>query len=399
METAAEREQAIGSDHVVDVDFFRPEREGETVHEAWMRIRETCPPLFWTPRNGGHWVATDPADIRTMQTDFARFRNAGSKVPPGERPFPLLPLESDPPFHSGLRLLIAPAFSPRVFARARDTVRAVAVETIEALVPQGRCEFVSAFAKVLPIVVFLEMMELPAEDRHELLPLADAIARAQDIDVSNAARARVGEYLARWIEERRRDPGEDAISRIVNGRPGGRELTMPEVLGMCSVVLVGGLDTVASILGFAACHLANHPRDREHLRRNPAIIPNAVEELLRRYAIVNQTRKLADDVAMRGVVLRAGDHVLLPNMLVGLSPDVTEHPDRVLLDREEPVHAAFGNGPHKCPGAQLARQELAVFLEEWLARIPEFRVVPGTEPRIVAGTVNGMVELHLEWDG
>lgn len=398
MTSVRTQDRDVDPSRMIELDFFDPARPGETVHEAWMRVQQTCPPLFWTPCNGGHWVATDADDIRLMQADHERFHNAGSKLPRAERPFPLLPLESDPPDHTGYRLLIAPAFSPRVFARAQDSVRNVALETIRTLQPRGRCEFVAEFAKVLPIVVFLEMMELPVEDRHVLLPLAEDIARASDVAVSNAARVKVGEYLGRWIEERRRNPGDDAISRIANGKPGGREMTDAEIFGMCSVVLVGGLDTVASILGFAACHLARSPADRERIRTAPDIIPNAVEELLRRYAVVHQSRLVVSDIEYGGVTLRADDIVLMPNMLVGLSPKVNANPESVDLGRADIEHATFGNGPHKCPGAQLARRELAIFLEEWLAHIPDFRIAEGTEPRIVAGTVNSMAELHLTWD-
>lgn len=382
---------------IYEIDFFHPCQPGETVHVAWKRVQREAPPIFWTNHNGGHWVATRTADIVTMQSDYTRFSNRNSRFPKADRPFPLYPLESDPPDHTGYRLLIAPAFSPRVMAHIDGKVRETAIEVINRLAPLGRCEFIGDFAKVLPIVVFLGMMELPAEDRHELLPHADAISRAQDQAVANAARVKVGEYLAKWVALRRENPGEDAISRIATAAPRGRALSEAETLGLCSLVLVGGLDTVASLIGFAAAHLAEHPEDRRLLREHPDLIPGAVEEMFRRFGVVNQTRVIVEDMVLHGAQLRRGDYIMLPNMLVGLDESTAPSPLSVDVTRKGAVHGGFGNGPHKCPGAPLARREMAVFLEEWLKRIPDFRITPGTRPVYVEGTVNSMVELQLSW--
>jgi len=381
----------------VDFDFFHPHSPGEDLQAAWIRIARDNPPAFWTARNGGHWVVTEPAAIAALQSDWARFSSGGSRIPPAERPYPLLPLEADPPAHAAYRLLIAPAFSPSLVARTDETMRRVAVETIDALVPRAGCEFVSEFAKVLPIAVFLGMMELPLEDRHELLPHAEAIARAKDQNVANAARQAVATYLDRWIEERRRNPGTDAISRIANGRPHGRALTEAEVSGMCAVVLVGGLDTVAALLSFTAAHLARHPEHRRRLREEPAVVPQAVEEFCRRFGLVNQSRVVVADTELAGVSLSAGDRVLVPNVLIGLDPERVLDPLEVDFDRVDKRYGLFGAGPHLCPGAPLARRELKVFLEEWLARIPDFKIAPGTRCEAIGGTVGAIEALHLTW--
>lgn len=393
-ETTVER--TIPSSLVFDVDFFHPCALGEDIHQAWKKIQQELPPIFWTPKNGGHWIATRADDIEVMQKDFPRFSNRNSRLPQTERPFPLLPLETDPPEHRDYRLLIAPSFSPRALVEVEDEVRRVAIATIEELLPKGRCEFVMDFAKVLPIVVFLGMMELPVEDRFKLLPLADAMARAQDQEVATAARVKVGEYLNRWVEERTANPGNDPISKIATAKIRGVPLSRAEIFGLCSLVLVGGLDTVASLMSFVAAYLAENPEQRRRLVDQPEIIPQAVEELFRRFGVVNQSRRITQDMELSGAPLREGDHILMPNMLVGLD-DKHAEPMVVDFDREGGHHGTFGAGPHKCPGAPLARRELAIFLEEWLKRIPDFEIVPGAKPIMSAGTVNSLNELQLQW--
>jgi cytochrome P450 len=384
---------------VFDFDFFDPPGGAEDIHLAWRRLHDVAPDIFWTPRNGGHWVATRAADIDVMQLDHARFSHAEFMLPRHPLPFPALPLCLDPPEHGPFRALIAPAFSPKAVQKLTETARAVSIELIEGIAPRGQCEFVGEFAKVLPIVVFLGMVDLPAEDRETLLPWADAIVRSPDPQTKLEANRSIAAYLTQWIERRTRQPGDDLISRITQAKVNGRPLTPPEVFGLCSLVLVGGLDTVAGALAFAARWLAQHPEHRRELIEHPQRMPAAIEELLRRHGLPNTARVVTHDFEYKGVAFRKGDMVQLPKTCYNLDERCIDDPLKVDFSRAQQVpSASFGGGPHKCPGGPLARQEMRVFLEEWLKRIPDFRLKPGSVPRTVSGMVNGLQSLELVWD-
>jgi cytochrome P450 len=189
------------------------------------------------------------------------------------------------------------------------------------------------------------------------------------------------------------------LSTVVTAQVDGNPLSGQEVMAMCLLLLFGGLDTVASMLGFIARFLAMNPGHRQQLIDDPALIKNAIEELIRRHPVANTARLIRKNTMLKGAPLKAGDQIQAPNLFVGLDEAQVVNPLVVDFHREWPIaHAAFGNGPHTCPGAVLARREIKIFLEEWLKRIPSFSIKPGTVPLIEAGNVNGVVKLELSWD-
>ena len=386
--------------HLVrDVDIFNlPGAEGD-VHLAWRRLQQEGPEIFWTPRNGGHWIATRADDIESMQLDHERFSMAALSIPRAEaRSMPAIPISLDPPHHWPFRKLMQPAFLPRAVDRLEDGVRATAIRLIEGLAPLGRCEFVGDFATRLPVTVFMEMMDLPVTDMERLRPLAEIATRSPDTAERREASGAMAQYVMGYVRQRRETPGDDLISFVGQGEVEGRPISFEETLSMVVLLMFGGLDTVASMLGFVARFLAASPAHRRQLIDEPALIPNAVDELIRRHGLVNTARLVTEDHDYKGVVLRKGDQVQLPNGLAGLDERRFDDPLSVDFSRERPIrHAAFGNGPHTCPGAVLARRELKVFLEEWLPRIPDFQVEPGREPQFAVGMVNTVAVLPLVW--
>lgn len=389
----------VPAELVYDFDFFCPPGGGDDIHLAWKRLHGQAPDIFWTPRNGGHWIATRAEDIDVMQLDYKRFSHANFMLPKHDLPFPPVPLNLDPPEHTPLRQLIAPALSPKAVQALTETARATAIELIEKLAPQGHCEFVGDFAKVLPIVVFLGIVDLPSEDREFLLPLADVIVRSPDPQAKLEANRQIAGYLTKWIQLRTKEPGTDLISKIAHAKVQGQPLTSPEVFGLCSLILVGGLDTVAGMLTFIARHLAENPEHRLELIEHPELMPVAIEEMMRRYALPNTARLITHDFEFKGIHFKKGDMVQLPKTLYNLDERKIDDPLIVNFHRKQPVpNATFGAGPHKCPGGALARNEVQVFLEEWLKRIPDFRIKPGSQIRTMGGMVNGLEALELVWD-
>lgn len=387
----------IPSTRVLDFDYLAPSGHEEDVHRAWHRLHvDEVPDIFWTPRYGGHWIATRAADIEAMQMDHARFSHTSVTVPKAAQQVRIVPLELDPPEHTPFRALLSPKFGPRPVADLEASVRELAVELIEGFLAKGECEFIDAFAKRLPIVVFLRLVDLPLSDREVLLEMTEASVRG-DAQQRAWANQQLAQYVGRWIAERRANPGPDLFSAMVNAKINGRDYTPEETFGMLINVIFGGLDTVAASIGFATRHLAETPEARRQLAADSSLIPAAIEEFLRRFGVPNTARVITHDFEYGGVQFKAGEQIMMPKVLHGLDPRRYAEPLKVDFRRATSRHAAFGDGPHRCPGAGLARMELRVFLEEWLKRIPEFSVKPGDEPRTSSGQVNGILYLPLVW--
>lgn len=390
----------IPRDLVRDLDLYAlPGLEsGHTldVHALWKQVQDTHPPVFWTPHYGGHWVVTRFAEIEKLLFEHARFSSSEPFVPRGVIPLQI-PVQFDPPQHGPFRKLLMPAFSPKVLARATERARAAAVEIIERLLPLGRCEFVNDFAGTMPVIAFLTLIDLPEEDYSYLRGIAVRMYSPAN-PAAPAAWAEMSAYVQGHIDERRKRPRDDFISSLLTAKVEGRTLTSEEIFGMCLLIVGGGLDTVVSMTSFAAAHLAQKPDARAALVGNPDALANAVEEIARRFGTSNLGREVRHDTTLGGIDMRQGDIVMALIPLAGLDETVTEDPMTLDFTRRRPRHLAFGIGPHTCIGNTLARREIRIFLEEWLSRIPDFRLAAGTLPHITTGIVNSVADLHLEWD-
>ena len=269
----------------------------------------------------------------------------------------------------------------------------MAIEIIDKLQPKSGCEFVGEFAGVMPVSAFLSMLQLPPEDGPMLRGYSEL-----SIQRKPEGWTLMTEYIKKVIDQRRNHPGDDIVSRVTQGQLNGRPITDHDVLSICQVLIGGGLDTVVTMTSFIAWYLADHPEDRKTLRENPDLIPGAVEEFARRFGTTNIGREVNKDLVYRGVEMRKGDMVCVCTPLYGL--DDSLYPDSLAVNirRQPPArHMAFGSGVHNCAGAGLARREMAIFIDEWLKRIPDFRIKVGTTPVVSTGLVNLMSEMWLEW--
>ena len=189
------------------------------------------------------------------------------------------------------------------------------------------------------------------------------------------------------------------LSAIVNGEVMGRPLTHDEIQGFLTVILFGGLDTVAAMLAFMTKFLAESPAHRQQLIDHPELIPGAIDEMMRRFGIVNLSRLIAKDTELDGLQLKKGEMIHVPNGLLGVDDRRLQDPFSVdITATGVNRHAGFGLGIHRCVGSLLARMEMAVFLEEWLKRIPNFSIAPGQKAQTATGQVNGVLYLPIVWD-
>ncbi|MBB5498665.1 cytochrome P450 [Paraburkholderia sp. MM5384-R2] len=382
-----------------DVDIYRMPGASTDVHAAWAHVAATEPPVFYTPRHGGYWVLNRAELIAEAFGDHERFASSGAiSIPPlPEQVPPQLPIMADPPEHRYFRLPLNLAVSPKRLAALSEMARALAIELIEGFRPFGRCEFVQDFAMHLPMTIFLYLVDLPLKDRAWLISQVEVMPRAEDEAARIQAYNNIIGYLEGWLEKRAAEPGEDLISRILQVKIGDRPITRQEALSEAALSLFGGLDTVASTMGLVARFLAENPDYRKQLIDEPGLIPNAVEELLRRWAIPSVARRVTQNLEFGGVKMKRGDLLILTTSLHGLDPHFWENAREVDFRRPLANLMTFGRGVHKCPGALLARAELRIFLEEWLRRIPDFSIDPQDPPVTAGGNVIGMLRLPLAW--
>lgn len=391
----------VPADRVIDFDLYDFPVEG-LEYQASMRALFQANPaqVLWTPHNGGHWIVKNNADVAKVLADSEHFSSRRIMVTTedSDRP-PLVPLQLDPPHHAPYRALLQAALSPKAVGQLGERARELAIELIDGFKHDGHCEFIGQFAQHLPIAIFMEIVGLPAEDRPYLTQIAEVAMRGATEEERNGAAGQLMMYGMGKVAERRANPGNDLISTIVKTEIDGKPIEDFPLTGMILLLLLGGLDTVASTLGFYAQFLATHPEHRRQLVENPDLIPNANEELLRRFPIAILAREVKADCELGGVAMKAGDMVMVPTPMDGLDEHKFADPLNVNFNREKPgANSTFGGGVHRCVGSMLARTELRIFLEEWLKRIPDFSVKPGFSPRVSARSVATITSLELVWD-
>lgn len=397
----AARPSHVPPERCVDFDIYQPFTNALDFHRSWRVLRDSAPSdLVWTPHNGGHWLVLRGRLVREVLADFSRFSNHTVLVPKetaGEA-YRLIPLSLDPPEHAPFRNLLNSSLSPKSISSIEGAIRQLTISLIEGLRSAGHCNFTTQFAEQLPIRVFMQIVNLPIEDKPKLKYLADQFTRPDGKMTYPDVIRLFREYISPIIRERRGGSGTDMLSRMINGKIGNRPLTDEEAGNLCIQVLVGGLDTVVNFMGFVMLFLAQDPAARRLLSQSPQRIPGAVNELARRFPLVTVGREVRFDMEYERVALKRGEMIVAPTILHGLDDTENADPLAVSFDRSAINHSTFGAGSHTCPGAHLARTEVRILLEEWLSRIPEFGVSPNTVIRYTGGIVGSVNSLPLTWD-
>jgi len=321
---------------------------------------------------------------------------------------PMIPQQIDPPEQTRFRKILDPRFSRKRMATIEPDVRRHANELIDRFYARGECEFDHEFAIPLPCNAFLSLMGLPASDLDLFLELKDGIIRPQtkigSLDPGKAKEHRIATgrriyaYFEDVIAQRRKAPGDDMVSYLLEAEIEGHKLSQNEILDVSFLLILAGLDTVTATLDCNVAYLAANPQARRRLVERPELVPAAVEELLRwETPVMAVPRVVKKKVTVHGVELQEGAMVTL--LLGASNVDESEFPEamRVDLERERNRHMAFGSGPHRCLGSHLARMELQVALEEWHRRIPEYAIKPGETPRHTPG-IREIQHLPLVWE-
>jgi cytochrome P450 len=345
------------------------------------------------------------ADIAAMLSDAATF-SSGMDVTQTGTDRPLIPLQIDPPQHREYRKILNPIFAPRRMEEMAESVTALARELVAAVEGEEVVDFVGRFSIPFPSQVFLTMLGLPMDHLPRFLELKDGFIRPESITghprhhensvaLMRRTATEIYDYFDRVIQERKAAPGNDLVTQLVETEVEGSRLSHEDVLDICFLLLVAGLDTVSASLDCLMLHLATHPERRQALADDASLIPSAVEELLRWESPVMMVARVATrDYEIAGCPINKGQHVLALLGAANTDPDDLPDADVVRLDRDENRHIAFGVGIHRCLGSHLARMELAIALREWHARIPHYRLAPDFEPTFNT-SIRSLVSLPL----
>ncbi len=400
----------VPDEAVYDFDHFLDAGLLANPHERVLELLREAPPVFWTPRNGGHWMVIGHKENYEASRNTEAFSSelvpaamiemAMPMLPPEVKRIPLpTPINLDPPQHTIYRQPLQAAFSPRAMMARKDEIRALANELIDQIVDQGQCDFIAAVAEPLPVQVFLKMMGLPLERSTEFRELVHEFLAPAQSPLDPLLRMRkVADAMAGEIEARRLELKDDLLSLLWKAEIDGKPMTFELMEDFAVLLFIAGLDTVINGLGYGIRHLAANPDFQDELRAEPKLVVEAAEELLRRYTFTVPTRRIARDVEFAGWQMKEGERLLI--FLPGADLDAREfsNPEAFDMNRENNVHIAFGVGPHRCLGSHLARIELQVVYEQMVARLQRFRLDPEKPAKFRAGNIIAIDSLPLRWD-
>lgn len=392
-----------------------------TTHETYAAMREHDPILRQAGLDGETpiWFLTRYEDVVAMLLDDERFvLDPALALTPEEleaQPSPIPPelnelinrhvLTTDGDDHRRLRRLVAKAFTPKMVEQLRPRIQVIADVLIDGIEEKGEADLVDSYAFPLPIIVIAELLGIPAVDRDRFRVWSNTFVSpslGEDaLDVFLEHTQQFLTYLTQLFERRRADPADDLVSALLQAEEQGDSLKENELFSMMILLIIAGHETTVSLIANAVLALLTHPEELERLRRDPAVVPAAVEELLRYESPVERTitRWAATDVELGGRLIERGELVIA--VLGSANRDASRFPnaDKLDLDREDVRHVGFGRGKHFCLGAPLARIEAEIALTTLLRRLPGLRLA--TEPGELAyrpiPLFRSLVALPVAW--
>ncbi|MGE3268880.1 MAG: cytochrome P450 [Chloroflexota bacterium] len=392
------------NDWATDFDHTDP-RWISDPYPIWDDLRKRCP-VAHTDRFNGVYFPTRYDDVKaiTYDTDHFSSQRVVVRAVPVKASSP--PITLDPPEHGPARRLLLAAFAPDAIKALEPRTRELCADLVDTLSERDGCDAAEEYAKHIPARVIAHLLGVDEDDGDKF---RGWIQDALEEGVTSYEKAMRGfdgmsNYFQEQVADRRArraagEPlGDDLVSTLLEAEIDGQLIGDDHLINTLRLLLIAGIDTTWSAIGASLWHLATHPEDRDRLLAEPELMPMAVEELLRAYAPVTMARLIVEDTEIGGCTFQAGQMVMLPFSAANRDPEVFPEPDRVVLDRAENRHMAFGVGIHRCLGSNLARMELRVALEEWLKRIPKFSLADPDAITWSQGTVRGPRRVPVTFD-
>ena len=386
---------AMARDWATNYDIFDPTYIAEP-YPIWDELRQRCP-VAHTDEYKGSWLPTTYEDITAIAHDVEHFSSrVVSVVAPVEEgadnllPVGMPPISADPPNHTWTRRLLLPWFTHKRVAEYEPMTRELCQRLARDIATRGDGDAAAGYAQQIPVRVIASVLGVP-DDMSDTFTgwVRDVLEYANVPERRMRGRNALAAYFTEEIAKRRENPGTDLISALVTSEVDGEPVPDAYTLGIVVLTLVAGVDTTWSGIGACLWHLATNPDDRKRLVADPDLIPIAIEEMLRAYSPVTMARIVAEDVEVHGCPMKEGDRVLLSFPSANRDPKQFPDADKVIIDRQQNRHVAFGVGIHRCAGSNLARMELKVAVEEWLRAMPEFRLADSADVTWAGGQVRG----------
>jgi cytochrome P450 len=374
--------------------------EGDDPYLAISRLHEG-PGMVWSTNvqfGEPGWLVTRHAYVQEVLADWEHFSSDYRALEALGITWKLNPIEFDPPQHHLYRRILNPFFAPARISELDESVKQACESLIAPFEDRGTCEFISEFGEMFPSYVFLELMGMPKERLPDFLEWERGMLRENDPVKRGQAMMAVLKYMEDFVQEQKKNPTTELLKGMVTARYNDeRPLNDGELLGMCFLFYIGGLDTVYSVLGWIFRYLAGDQALQERLRANPDDLPRAIEEFLRAFGVAAPTRRARSDYVFQGVQIKAGDLVKPSTPAAGRDPLAYDNPHKIDIDRNA-RHLSFATGPHICLGMHLARREIRTVLDAFLSRFRNIRIPEGETYQYHTGGVFGIDRLPLAWD-
>lgn len=368
------------------------------------RMRESTP--VFLDEQSGSWHVFRYDDVQRVLSEHARFssRMGGDESSEAGHLFASSLITTDPPRHRQLRSLVTQAFTPKAVDALAPRISELTAALLEEITSRGTADLIGALAYPLPVIVISELMGIPAEDRDRFKRWSDVIVSQTRTGAATedhqAANQEMTGYFLDLIEQRRRRPGDDLISSLLAAEIDGQKLNVGELLGFCALLLVAGNETTTNLIGNAVLCFTEVPGTIDRLLQEPALLPQAIEEVLRfRSPVQSMYRVTVADTILGDVQIPAGAPVVAWIGSANRDERQFERPAQFDVDRGQIRHLAFGHGIHFCLGAPLARLEARIALEATLTRLPGLALAPGARlERMDSTIVYGVKSLPVSWN-
>lgn len=383
---------------------FAPENENPLdPFPHYRRMREAAP--VFHDEQSGTWHVFRYDDVQRALSEHARFSSRMGGADPSETDqlFAASLITTDPPRHRQLRSLVTQAFTPKAVDALAPRISTLTDELLEGISSRGTADLIQELAYPLPVIVISELMGIPAEDRDRFKQWSDVIVSQTRAGGTNedhhATNMEMTGYFLDLIEQRRSRPGNDLISNLLSAEIDGQKLSVAELLGFCSLLLVAGNETTTNLIGNAVLSFTEVPGTIERLLAEPSLLPQAIEEVLRfRSPVQSMYRVTVADTTLGDVHIPAGAPLVAWIGSANRDERQFERPDRFDVDRGQIRHLAFGHGIHFCLGAPLARLEAKIALEAVLSRLPGLALARGAHlERMDSTIVYGLKTLPVSW--
>jgi len=388
---------------LTDLSYF----EDGPPYELFARMRWEASP-HWNALTGdepGFWSFTKAADIAAISRNPATFSSARGgvfattqgAVPPEALAEVILGMDS--PRHIQHRMIVQAVFTPKMIRQKEDNIRATVTALIDDVIERGQCDFVDDIAVELPLRIIADMLGVPQDDRRQLFEWTNTLSRAAataDPQLGMGALIEIGGYMGALTADRKANPADDLVSRLIAAEVDGESLSEAEVTFFFGILMFAGNDTTRNTASGGMRALIENGGERQKLVGNPDAIPNAVEEMLRWVTpVIYFTRVAQNDTEVGVHPIREGERVAMWYPAGSRDPEAVDDPDRFDVSRVKAPHQAFGGGgAHFCLGNGLARLELRVLLEELMRRMPDMQIA-GPITRLTSNFSNELTSMPV----